>query len=150
MSGSEMGIKPTGNKKRGGAYISQKGGLMSDNNEPVYSDISMLKGCSGTGGYDVQDLGCPCRCLWLVGYDGNYVNDATSCPPGGYVQSWDPENPGYYSCQVIADCNCNNPSFSAPGSIFTQLDPMIGNCNGAPMMCGVCIDGQCTYSSIYG
>jgi len=120
-----------------------------NNDEPIYSMLT-AKNCS-TDFYstNLRDPVCPCKCLWLVGYNGDYVNDATSCPPGGSLQSWDPENPGYYSCQVVADCNCSSPSFSAPGSLFTQLDPMIGVCNGTyGMMCGVCIEGHCAYGSI--
>jgi hypothetical protein len=127
---------------------------MTYNNEngPIYS---MLNGkpCSTdflvTG---LRDPVCPCRCYWIVGYMGDnpYVNDATSCPPeGSLIQNDYPES-NYYTCSVLVNCNCDNPSFSATGSIFTQLEPMFGGCNGTyGMQCGVCIDGQCDYASIY-
>ena len=123
--------------------------MVYDDNGPIYS---MLNGkpCS-TDFYstNLRDPGCPCRCLWLVGYEATYVNNATSCPPGGYVNNGSLGEDNYYSCYVVADCNCSSPSFSAPGSIFTQLDPMIGACNGTyGMQCGVCIEGQCAYASI--
>ena len=122
-----------------------------DNDGPIYSVLSG-KGCltdfNATG---LRDPGCPCKCAWHYGFNANYVDDATSCPPGTVVTSWDPENPGYYSCgTLIVDCDCDSPSApSVPGGT-AFAEPMIGVCNGTyGMMCGVCIDGQCTYSSIY-
>jgi len=124
--------------------------MVYDNNDgPIYSMLT-AKACSTdftvTG---LRDPNCPCRCLWAVGYNGVYVNDTTSCPPGGYLYSNDNPDYEYYSCHVVANCNCDNPSFSAPGSIYTNLDPMIGACNGTyGMQCGVCINEQCAYENI--
>jgi hypothetical protein len=118
--------------------------MSDDNDGPIYS---MLTGklCSGTAGYSAPDPNCPCKCLWLVGYNGIYVNDATSCPPGGSLNNNDPEFE-YYTCYVNTDCVCTGtPSPpSAPGSIFSNLEPMYGYCNGEyGRQCGVCVEGEC-------
>ena len=63
---------------------------MSDDG-PVFSMLTG-KPCSGTGGYEVQDLGCPCRCYLKVGYytaaglyyDGENNNQLRFWPAGAY------------------------------------------------------------------
>ena len=134
---------------------------MSDDG-PVFSMLTG-KPCSGTGGYEVQDLGCPCRCYLKVGYytaaglyyDGENNNQLRFWPAGAYqtfLDTGDMPNGTTRPHGALASASCPSGSsfdYGSDGPPQASCPPNANAC--AYYVCSAYIvDCDCSIADVGG